>query len=206
MSGPGAGGLFEAAVELHNDYYDPGDDRWRDQVATLVAELDAQVDTVRRRPPVEGAKGAADQLIIALGSAGAFQAQEWADLLSPQMQGQMQNAISGDVASHRHHLAPFLTVNDAVMASAQVMGGLEQIDVLFSISATEEDLDDRTGQVLAGDSAERSWQERWRFARNPTGDTSVTDERHEVTFARADQWMVAHRGWVVTQIDRPPAG
>src|SRR5215471_9179731 len=132
--------------------------------------------------------------------------QESAELLSPQMQGEMQNAISGDVASHRHNLLPFLTVNDAVIASAQVVGGLEQIDVLFSISAAEEDLDDRTGQVLAGDSTERSWKERWRFARNPKADTSVTDERHEITFARADQWMVAHRGWVVTQIDRPPAG
>jgi hypothetical protein len=74
MSGPGAGSLFEVAVEPHNDYYDPGDDRWGDQVASLVTELDAQVDTVRRGRPAAGTKGAVDQLIIALGSAGAFQA------------------------------------------------------------------------------------------------------------------------------------
>ena len=74
MSGATVGGPFEVAVEPHNDCYDPGDDRWRDQVATLVADLDAQVDTVRRGHPVAGTKGAADQLIIALGSAGAFQA------------------------------------------------------------------------------------------------------------------------------------
>ena len=74
MSGPGADGLFEVAVEPRNDQYDPDDDRWRDQVATLVSDLDAQVDTVRRGRPVEGTKGASDQLIIALGSAGAFQA------------------------------------------------------------------------------------------------------------------------------------
>ena len=74
MSGAAAGAPLEVAVEPHNDYYDPADDRWRDQVATLVADLDAQADTVRRGRPVEGTKGAADQLIIALGSAGAFQA------------------------------------------------------------------------------------------------------------------------------------
>ena len=74
MSGAAVGGSFEVAVEPRNDHYDPDDDRWRDQVATLVAELDAQVDTVRRGRPVEGAKGVADQLIVALGSAGAFQA------------------------------------------------------------------------------------------------------------------------------------
>ena len=45
-----------------------------DQVATLYTDLHAQVDTVRRGPPVEGAKGGIDQLIIALGSAGAFNA------------------------------------------------------------------------------------------------------------------------------------
>ena len=74
MSGPGADGLFEVAVEPHNDQYDPDDDRWRDQVATLYQDLDAQVDTVRRGRPVEGTKGAVDQVIVALGSAGVFTA------------------------------------------------------------------------------------------------------------------------------------
>jgi hypothetical protein len=130
---------------------------------------------------------------------------ESAELLSPQMQRELQDAVSGDVASHRHHLLPFLTVDDAVIAGAQVAGGQEQIDVRFSISAAEKDLDDRTGQVLAGDDTVHSWQERWRFNRNPQADTSVSDERHEITFARADQWMFAHRGWVVTEIARLPA-
>jgi hypothetical protein len=74
MSSPGSVGPFELAVEPRNDEYDPDDGRWRDQVATLYADLDTQVDTVRRGRPVEGAKGAVDQLIIALGSAGAFSA------------------------------------------------------------------------------------------------------------------------------------
>lgn len=74
MSSPGPGGLFELAIEPRNAEYDPDDDRWRDQVATLYADLHAQVDTVRRGRPVEGTKGTIDQLIIALGSAGAFSA------------------------------------------------------------------------------------------------------------------------------------
>jgi Effector Associated Constant Component 1 len=74
MSGPGADGPFEVAVEPRNDHYDPDDDGWRNQVVTLYQDLDAQVDTVRRSRPAPGAKGAVDQLIIALGSAGAFQA------------------------------------------------------------------------------------------------------------------------------------
>ena len=118
----------------------------------------------------------------------------------------MQNAISGDVAAHRHHLLPFLSVDDAVIAGAQVAGGEEQIDVRFSVSAVGEDLDDRTGQMLAGGDTAHSWEERWRFTRNPQVDTSVSDERHQITFTRTGEWMVAHRGWVVTEIARLPAG
>jgi predicted lipid-binding transport protein (Tim44 family) len=130
---------------------------------------------------------------------------ESAELLSPQMQREMQDAISGDVASHRHHLLPFLWIKDAVIAGAEVVDSQEEIDVRFSISAAEDDVDDRTGQVLAGDPTEHSWEELWRFARHPGADTSVTDEQHEITNVAADQWMVAHRGWIVTGIARLPA-
>jgi hypothetical protein len=74
MSGAGSGGPFEVAVEPRNDEYHTDDDRWRDQVATLYSELHAQVDTARRGRPVEGSKGTVDQLVVALGSAGAFSA------------------------------------------------------------------------------------------------------------------------------------
>jgi predicted lipid-binding transport protein (Tim44 family) len=131
--------------------------------------------------------------------------QESVELLSPQMQSELQNAISGDVSSHRHHLLPFLTVNDAVITGAHVVGGKEEIDVQFSISAAEEDVDDRTGQILAGDDTERSWEERWRFTRDPQVDTSVSDERHEISLTDTDAWLIAHRGWQVTLITRLPA-
>jgi hypothetical protein len=72
MSDSGSEGLFEVAVEPRNDRYDPDDYGWLNQVATLYADLDAQVDTVRRGRPVEGTKGAVDQFVIALGSAGVF--------------------------------------------------------------------------------------------------------------------------------------
>jgi len=131
--------------------------------------------------------------------------QESAELLSPQMQSELREAISGDVAAHRHHLLPGLWLNDAVIAGAQVIDGREQIDVRFSISAGEEDVDDRTGQVVDGDSTEHPWEERWRFTRDPGSDTAASDERHQITLDRAGNWMVAHRGWVVTQIERLPA-
>jgi len=131
--------------------------------------------------------------------------QESAELLSPQMQREIQDEISGDAVSYRHHLLPFLSVNDVVISGAEVVGDQEEIRAHFSISAGEEDADDRTGQVLAGGSTEHSWEELWRFTRNPQADTSASDERHEITNVRTDQWLVAHRGWVVTAITRLPA-
>jgi predicted lipid-binding transport protein (Tim44 family) len=130
--------------------------------------------------------------------------QESAELLSPQMQREMQDAIAGDAAAHRHHLLPFLWIKDAVIARAQVVDGREEIDVRFSISAAEEDVDDRTHQIVGGDSAERAWDELWRFTRTPGTDTSASDERHEIALSEPDQWLVAHHGWTVTDIVRLP--
>ena len=72
MSGPGAGRFFQIVVEPHNDQYDPDDDRWRDQVATLYQELRAEVDVVPDGRPVPAAKGVAEHLAIALSSASAL--------------------------------------------------------------------------------------------------------------------------------------
>jgi len=74
MSGAITENPFKFTVDPRNDQYDPDDDRWLAQVAQLYQALDAQVDVIRGQRPTPGAKGAVDQLIIALGSAGAFQA------------------------------------------------------------------------------------------------------------------------------------
>jgi Effector Associated Constant Component 1 len=74
MADSGADKTFEVVIEPHNGQYDPDDDRWRDQIASLYMDLHGEVDTVNRGHPAEGAKGGIDQLIIALGSAGAFSA------------------------------------------------------------------------------------------------------------------------------------
>jgi hypothetical protein len=74
MSGPDAPKALELAIEPRNDEYHPDDDRWRDQVASLYRELNAQVDTEPRNLSVPGSKGSIDQIVIALGGAGVFSA------------------------------------------------------------------------------------------------------------------------------------
>ncbi|WP_433306971.1 effector-associated constant component EACC1 [Actinoplanes sp. CA-030573] len=66
-------GKLEIALVAHNDRYDDDDPRWHAQTAALVHDLRAEAGSVRLdRTPVPGTKGAADQLILSLGSAGAF--------------------------------------------------------------------------------------------------------------------------------------
>jgi len=134
----------------------------------------------------------------------AQNSRESAELVGPQVQRDIQEAVASDVASHRHHLLAFLWLKDAAIARADVIDDREEIDVRFSISAAEQDVDDFTGEAVAGDGDEHAWEELWRFTRHNGADTSASDERHQVTSIRADQWMFAHRGWIVTDIARLP--
>lgn len=70
----GSVGSFEMALVPRSVDYRPDDDRWHDQVVSLVSELHRQVDVERRGAAVDGSKGSLDELVVALGSAGAFTA------------------------------------------------------------------------------------------------------------------------------------
>jgi membrane-associated two-gene conflict system component 1 (EACC1) len=66
-------GTLEIRLVSRNDRYDDDDPRWLAQTATLVHDLRRDSGSVRlHRTPVPGTKGAVDQLILSLGSAGAF--------------------------------------------------------------------------------------------------------------------------------------
>jgi hypothetical protein len=66
-------GELEIRLAAINDRYYDDDPRWLEQIAALVHDLRRGTESVRmRRTPVLGTKGAVDQLILSLGSAGAF--------------------------------------------------------------------------------------------------------------------------------------
>ena len=66
----------EFRLTASNSDYDPGDDRWLDQVAQLIEDLNDTADEVRKdTTPVAGRKGGeVEAIILALGSAGAISA------------------------------------------------------------------------------------------------------------------------------------
>ncbi|MGA2284463.1 MAG: TIM44-like domain-containing protein [Candidatus Dormibacteria bacterium] len=125
-------------------------------------------------------------------------------LLSPAMEAEVSQEVSGDVAAHRHHLLPGLEVDDATIVAAAVTEGREVLDVRLDVAGEEMERDDTTGAIVAGDATVRRWSERWRFERDPSMDSSQTDLEHTYKFGD-EGWLVAHRGWVVTQIERLPA-
>jgi hypothetical protein len=65
-------------VAARNDQYNPDDERWLAQAATLHHDLlgaaSAGLETAVTSQPVEGTKGGLDELVVSLGSAGAFTA------------------------------------------------------------------------------------------------------------------------------------
>lgn len=65
----------EIVIQPLSNAYDPGDERWLNQVQGLLASLNANVGEVRKEvTPVAGQKGGVVEIIIALGSAGAITA------------------------------------------------------------------------------------------------------------------------------------
>lgn len=69
------GPAFEFSLAPQTARYDPEDDRWRQQVTEFLVGLQQEVGGVRRdRIASAGAKGGAESIIVALGSAGAFTA------------------------------------------------------------------------------------------------------------------------------------
>jgi hypothetical protein len=66
---------LELIIEAKSDRYDPLDDRWLTQTNELYTALCRDVGGARlERTAVPGAKGTAEAIILALGSAGVFTA------------------------------------------------------------------------------------------------------------------------------------
>ncbi|MDQ6949616.1 MAG: hypothetical protein M3256_26055 [Actinomycetota bacterium] len=66
---------FELRIEPGTSRFDPDDDRWRAQVSQLYSGLGDEVGGIRRNHvSVPGAKGEISNVILSLGSAGAFTA------------------------------------------------------------------------------------------------------------------------------------
>jgi hypothetical protein len=134
---------------------------------------------------------------------GSQNRQEGDGLLSPKMQRELSDVIDGDVAAHRHHILSQLEVAEATIVSAAVDDGHEKLGVRFVFHAEEIERQSGTEAIISDDRTVQQWAELWQFERDPKLDSSATDQQHTLSFG-PDAWLFAHRGWVVTGIERLP--
>jgi predicted lipid-binding transport protein (Tim44 family) len=122
-------------------------------------------------------------------------------LLSPQLEKELDDVIAGDVTAHRHHLLPGLEIRTIVITAAAVTDGKLAITVRLHLSSEEEERDD-AGKLTAGSEQIHEWDDDWTFWRDPTVDSSATDKQRTEMFEREGGWFIAHKGWIVTSIQR----
>lgn len=205
---------------------------WTENIATLEGDLDAEsaadktmLDTVQQdmaaRPSAEagGADIAAvqaadpgfdDQRFLAscretlelVRKARAVRDPRFADgLLSPQLATELTAAVGADEGARRHHVEPELEIATCAITAASVKSGVPTAVVRFHLTGEELDRDTAM-RVVAGSDAEAQWDEDWTFARTAADDSDAVDEDHATRTDEQGGWMVPHRGWVATAIQR----
>ena len=205
---------------------------WTENVATLEGDLDAEsaadktmLDTVQQdmaaRPSAEAGgvdiaavqaadPGFDDQRCLAscretlelVRKARAVRDPRFADgLLSPELATELTAAVRADEAARRHHVEPELEIATCAITAASVESGVPTVVVRFRLTGEELDRDTAM-RVVAGSDAETQWDEDWTFARTAADGSDAVDEDHATRTDEQGGWMVPHRGWVATAIQR----
>ena len=205
---------------------------WTQNIATLEGDLDAEtaadktmLDTVQQdmatRPSAEAdgvdiaAVKAADpafddqqflgscrEALELVRKARAVRDPRFADsLLSPQLAAELSAAVASDEASNRHHVEPELEIASCAITAASVDSGVPTVVVRFHLTGEELDRD-TSMRVVAGSDADTQWDEEWTFARTAADGCDAVDEDHATRTDDQGGWMLPHRGWVATAIQR----
>jgi hypothetical protein len=88
-----------------------------------------------------------------------------------------------------------------MVVGAKVDQGKMEAIVRFHLQGEELDRD-ASMQVIAGSPQLQEWDEEWVFWRDPSIDSSQSDEAHILLAEEAGGWLFAHQGWIVTAISR----
>lgn len=205
---------------------------WTQHIATLEGDLDAEsaadktmLDTVQQdmaaRPAPEAAgvdlaavtaadPGFDDQRFLSASretvqlvrKARAVRDARFAEgLLSAPLAAELSSAVAADDASGRHHVEPALEIASCAITAASVENGVPTVTVRFHLTGEELDRDTAM-RVIAGSTAETAWDEEWTFQRTAADGSDAVDEDHALRTDDQGGWMMPHRGWVATAIQR----
>jgi hypothetical protein len=185
------------------------EDAWEHALHDLPSALGDGIDLTMIRAvepdfdPSRFATLARETFIKVREARGSQNSREGDGLLSPKMQRELNDVIDGDVAAHRHHILSELDVAEAKIVSVAVEEGREKLGVRFVFCAEEIERESGTEAIVSDDHILHRWAELWQFERDPHVDASATDAQHTLSLG-PDGWLFAHRGWVVTGIQRLP--
>lgn len=205
---------------------------WTEHMATLVSDLDAEsaadksmLDTVQQavaeRPAAEAGGvdiaavkaadpgfddqqflGACRETLELERKARAVRDPRFAEaLLSPQLAAELSTAVADDETANRHHVEPELEIATCAITAARVDDGVPTVLVRFHLTGEELDRDTSL-RIVAGTDAEQAWDEEWTFQRTAADGCDAVDEDHATRTEEQGGWMLPHRGWVATAIQR----
>lgn len=122
-------------------------------------------------------------------------------LLSPELAAELSTAVANDDASGRHHVEPELEIASCAITAAGVENGVPTVVVRFHLTGEELDRD-TSMRIVGGTATESAWDEEWTFQRTAADGCDAVDEDHALRTAGQGGWMLPHRGWVATAIQR----
>jgi predicted lipid-binding transport protein (Tim44 family) len=125
-------------------------------------------------------------------------------ILSPQLEKELDDVIAGDVAAHRHHLLPGLEIQTITITSAAVTDGKMTLTVRLHLVGEEAERDD-AGKLTSGSEQAHQWDEDWTFWRDSSVESATTDKQRTEMRQSQGGWFIAHKGWMVTAIQRAGA-
>ena len=205
---------------------------WTEHMATLEGDLDAEtaadktmLDTVQQAMSARTAAeadgvdiaavkavdtgfddqqflGACRETLEHVRKARAVRDPRFADsLLSPQLASELSTTVADDDAANRHHVEPGLEIATCAITAANVANGVPTVTVRFHLTGEELDRD-TSMRVIAGTESETAWDEDWTFQRTAADGCDAVDEDHALRTTEQGGWLLPHRGWVATAIQR----
>ena len=98
-----------------------------------------------------------------------------ATCVSPAFLAGLRQGIGTLAAAHRHRVLAFIDVEGARLVSASVEGSYDRAVVRIDVSGEDCVVDDATGAVVAGSTAQRRWSEDWTLLRTGPGQPWLVD-------------------------------
>ena len=122
-------------------------------------------------------------------------------LLTAELRARLDDVVAADEQAQRHHMFPMLDIATSSVVGCAVDDTGEEVVIRYSLTGTEVERSDLTGEVVSGDEVAMQWEELWTY-RRASGSTSAADaaEIDRLKTHTAGGWLIPHLGWTVSAV------